>query len=245
MSQPTLLLEGVDKTYPDGTAVLRDIDLSVGRGEFVSLVGPSGCGKSSLLRLTSGLAEVTGGTITCSSDRIAYVFQDATLLPWRDVRGNVELALELDNVDRRERRERVTEAIELVGLAGYEQHLPHQLSGGMRMRVSIARAITLQPELFLFDEPFGALDEMTRTRLNEEILTLFQSEHFAALFVTHSIAEAVYLSTRVVVLSARPGPVEADIAVPFPYPRPQDLRYTPEFAEVAGAVSHALRGVHS
>jgi NitT/TauT family transport system ATP-binding protein len=242
MPQPTLLLEGVDKTYPDGTAVLRDIDLAVGRGEFVSVVGPSGCGKSSLLRLTSGLSDVTGGTITCTSDRIAYVFQDATLLPWRDVRGNVELALELDDVDRRVRRERVAEAIELVGLGGFEKHLPHQLSGGMRMRVSIARAITLKPELFLFDEPFGALDEMTRTRLNEEILSLFRSEQFCALFVTHSITEAVYLSTRVVVLSAGPGPVRADIAVPFDYPRPQELRYTPEFAEISGQVSRSLRG---
>jgi NitT/TauT family transport system ATP-binding protein len=169
------------------------------------------------------------------------VFQDATLLPWRSVLHNVQLPGQLTGMAKDERRKRADAAIERVGLTGFEKHRPAQLSGGMRMRVSIARALTLQPKLFLFDEPFGALDEITRERLNEDLNALFITDPFAGLFVTHSVSEAVFLSTRVLVLSARPGRIVADIEVPLPYPREPRLRYTPEFGEVAATVSAALR----
>jgi NitT/TauT family transport system ATP-binding protein len=169
------------------------------------------------------------------------VFQDATLLPWRSVRANVGLFAELDKMSKVERSRRIAEAIELVGLTGFEKHLPHELSGGMRMRVSLARSLVLDPDVFLFDEPFGALDEITRERLNDELLRMFALRAFAALFITHSVAEAVFLSTRVVVMSGRPGRVVADIAVPFGYPRPPELRYTPDFGALCGEVSQHLR----
>ena len=234
---------GVGRTFPDGTEALRDVDLSVSAGEFVSVVGPSGCGKSTLLRLASGLDHVTSGETRVASSKVGYVFQDPTLLPWRTVRRNVELLAELEHLPRAERRSRVAEAIELVGLSGFEKHRPRSLSGGMRMRTSLARSLVLQPDVFLFDEPFGALDEMTRGRLNDELLQLFADRRFAALFITHSVAEAVFLSTRVVVMSPRPGRIVGDVAVPFHYPREPDLRYSDEFGKVAGEVSELLRDV--
>jgi NitT/TauT family transport system ATP-binding protein len=236
-----LRFAGVSKQYRDGTVALTDADLDVAPGEFVSVVGPSGCGKSTLLRIASGLDRATTGTVDVPADRVGYVFQDATLLPWRTVRANVELFAELDQLGRGERSRRVRDAIELVGLDGFEKHLPHELSGGMRMRASLARSLVLDPDLFLFDEPFGALDEITRERLNDELLRMFRVRSFAALFITHSVAEAVFLSTRVVVMSGRPGRVMADIPVPFEYPRVPDLRYTAEFAALCGEVSHHLR----
>jgi NitT/TauT family transport system ATP-binding protein len=234
----------VDLVFPDGTAALGGVDLTVDRGEFVSIVGPSGCGKSTLLRIASGLESASGGTTDVSTSRIGYVFQDATLLPWRSVQGNVELLAELNRASKVDRTAKAAAAIGLVGLDGFEKHLPKQLSGGMKMRVSLARSLTLDPELFLFDEPFGALDEITRERLNDELLRLFVEQRFAGLFVTHSVSEAVYLSTKVVVMSGRPGSIVARFDVPFPMPRDPDIRFTPEFAELVGDVSHALRKGH-
>ena len=234
----------VAMTFPDGTVALSGVDLTVKRGEFVTVVGPSGCGKSTLLRIASGLESASHGTAKVSTDRIGYVFQDATLLPWRDVTSNVELLAELQGIRKAERATKAQEAIELVGLTGFEKHLPKALSGGMRMRTSLARSLTLDPELFLFDEPFGALDEITRERLNDELLRLFAEKQFAGLFITHSVSEAVYLSTKVVVMSGRPGTIVETFDVPFPMPRDPDIRFTPEFAALVGEVSHALREGH-
>jgi NitT/TauT family transport system ATP-binding protein len=242
----TLLdFENVEMTFPDGTVALRGVDLTVKRGEFVTVVGPSGCGKSTLLRIASGLETASDGTAELNTSRIGYVFQDATLLPWRTVQANVELLAELQWETIAVRRRKAKEAIELVGLTGFEGHLPKQLSGGMRMRTSLARSLTLDPELFLFDEPFGALDEITRERLNDELLRLFTEKQFAGLFITHSVSEAVYLSTRVIVMSGRPGKIVDTFDVPFPMPRDPDIRFTPEFAELVGQVSHALREGHA
>ena len=195
----------VDMRFETGTLALDRVSLSLRTGEFVSVIGPSGCGKSTLLRIASNLTPATGGTVEIRTTKIGYVFQDATLLPWRTVKSNVELFAELRGLPKGERRRRADDAIELVGLSDFADHRPRALSGGMRMRVSLARSLTLEPELFLFDEPFGALDEITRERLNDELLQLYLTQRFTALFVTHSVAEAVFMSTRVVVMSARPG----------------------------------------
>jgi NitT/TauT family transport system ATP-binding protein len=231
-------------TFPDGTIALSGVDLTVRAGEFVTVVGPSGCGKSTLLRIASGLEKASEGTVDIATQRIGYVFQDATLLPWRDVQANVELLAELQWDTKRVRSQKARAAIDLVGLAGFEKHLPKQLSGGMKMRASLARSLTLEPELFLFDEPFGALDEITRERLNDELLSLFAAQQFAGLFITHSVSEAVYLSTRVIVMSGRPGHIVDEFEVPFGMPRDPDIRFTAEFASLVGDVSHALREGH-
>jgi NitT/TauT family transport system permease protein len=236
-----LELVGVRKRYGDGTLALDGVDLAVAPGELVAVVGPSGCGKSTLLRLVAGLEEPSAGTMRVAVGHTGSVFQDATLLPWRRVRGNVELLGELDGVPAGERRERADSAIELVGLTSHAGSLPHTLSGGMRMRASLARALTRDPELFLFDEPFGALDDLTRQQLAAELGELFARRRFAALFVTHSVPEAVYLASRVVVLSPRPGRVLADVAVPFAYPRAPELRYEPAFTEKVAEVAGWLR----
>jgi NitT/TauT family transport system ATP-binding protein len=233
--------QGVGKIFPDGTEAVRDVSLTVGDGQFVAVVGPSGSGKSTLLRLASALTEPTRGTVAVSRGAPGYVFQDPTLLPWRTVEGNVGLIAQLDGVPRKQRRELVADAIHLAGLTGFEHHRPNALSGGMRMRVSLARALTVRPSLFLFDEPFGALDDITRQRLGQEVLRLFEQEHFAGLFVTHSVVEAVWLASRVVVLSARPGRVLAEIEVPFDYPRPAALRFDSAFGHTARTVSEALQ----
>lgn len=230
--------------FPNGTVALSGVDVTVRRGEFVTVVGPSGCGKSTLLRIASGLERASEGTVTVNTDRIGFVFQDATLLAWRDVRRNVELLAELHGVARARRRADAQAAIDLVGLKGFERHLPRQLSGGMRMRTSLARSLTLDPELFLFDEPFGALDEITRERLNDELIKLFVEQQFGGMFITHSVSEAVYLSTKVVVMSGRPGRIVSTFEVPFSMPRDPDVRYTAEFAQLVGEVSHALRDGH-
>ncbi len=242
---PALSFTDVGMRFPDGTEALTGVNLTVKPGEFVTVVGPSGCGKSTLLKIASGLTRSTSGSFAVRSDRLGYVFQDATLLPWRTVRRNVELLAELHGVGKQERARSAREAIELVGLRGFEQHRPRQLSGGMRMRVSLARSLTLSPELFLFDEPFGALDEITRDRLNDELLRLFVSQRFASLFITHSVNEAVYLSTRVLVMSGRPGRIVDDFEIAFAYPRVPELRFTPEFARLAGAVSASLKASHA
>ena len=236
-----LELAGVGRTFADGTAAVRDLDLRVRRGEFVSVVGPSGCGKSTLLRLVSGLEPATVGTVDVSPGRLGYVFQDPTLLPWRTVTRNVELLAELEGIPRAERRRRVERVLELVGLTGFARARPAALSGGMRMRASLARSLVLEPDLFLLDEPFGALDELTRERLNDELVALYSSGAFTAVFVTHSAAEAVFLSSRVVVMSSRPGRIVGEVTVPFPYPRPTHLRFEPEFGHLAARVSDLLR----
>ncbi len=237
-----LEMSGVGRTFTDGTAALTELDLRVRRGEFVSVVGPSGCGKSTLLRLASGLDAPTAGTLGVAPGRLGYVFQDPTLLPWRSVRRNVELLAELEGVPRDERRRRVDRVLRLVGLEGFAKARPAALSGGMRMRASLARSLVLEPELFLLDEPFGALDELTRERMNDELVALFTDRALTVVFVTHSVAEAVFLSGRVAVMSPRPGRIVGEVAVPFPYPRPPGLRFEPEFGRLAARVSALLRG---
>jgi NitT/TauT family transport system ATP-binding protein len=239
-----LAFDRVSMVFPNGTAALQDVSFQVDWGEFVVIVGPSGCGKSTLLRIASGLEKATGGRIRVGATNLGFVFQDATLLPWRTVQANVELLGELHGLDMEDRRKRADEAIDVVGLKGFERNHPKQLSGGMRMRVSLARTLTMKPEVALFDEPFGALDEITRGRLNDELLRLFLLERFAGLFVTHSIPEAVFLASRVVVMSGRPGRVLGEVRVPFDYPRETELRFDPEFAKVAGRVSTLLREGH-
>ena len=240
-NSPSLSFEGVGLTYKDGTETLKDINLKVERDEFVSIVGPSGCGKSTLLKVASGLIDASQGNVVADRDRLGYVFQDATLLPWRTVASNVGLLAELHRIPKIERERRVKEALELVNLTGFADRHPRTLSGGMRMRASLARSLTMEPEVFLFDEPFGALDEITRERLNDELLQLFTTRHFAALFVTHSIYEAVYLSTRVVVMSPRPGRIVAEFKVPFSYPRGPEVRFSAGFAQLASDISSELR----
>lgn len=231
----------VTKVFPDGTEAFEHVTFDLSRGDFVTIVGPSGCGKSTILRVASGLLQASSGRVELNDPNLGYVFQDPTLLAWRTVQRNVELLAELRRFSRERRRRLAAEAIELVGLSGFERHHPARLSGGMRMRVSLARSLTLNPKVFLFDEPFGALDEITRSRLNEELLRLFVHERFSALFITHSIFESVFLSTRVLVMSPRPGRVIAEFEVPFPYPRDTGLRFEREFTELSSEVSSALR----
>ncbi|MGE0881297.1 MAG: ABC transporter ATP-binding protein [Acidimicrobiia bacterium] len=239
---PTALsFRDISMVYGDGTEAIAHASFDVRPGEFVSVVGPSGCGKSTLLRIASGLLKHTGGMVNVDRESVGYVFQDPTLLPWRNVMRNVELLLELHGVSKEERRAAAQKNIDLVGLTGFENHYPKRLSGGMKMRASLARSLARQPKVFLFDEPFGALDEITRERLNDELLKIFVAERFAGLFITHSIQEACFLSTRVLVMSSRPGRITAEFEIPFPYPRRPELRYDPAFAELSGRVSEALK----
>jgi NitT/TauT family transport system ATP-binding protein len=245
---PMVEIENVGKRYGAGRPVLDGINLSVAKGEFVTLIGPSGCGKSTVLKLISGLTPPTSGSIRVDGmapkdarEIVSYIFQDATLLPWRTVEQNVGLGLELERVARPAREQKKAAALDLVGLAHVAKSHPRELSGGMKMRVSIARALTTSPRLLLMDEPFAALDEMSRDRLNEEILRLQAEQKWTAVFVTHSVAEAIFLSTRIVVLVPNPGRVCAEFPVDLPAPRTADLRDTPEFDALAVRVSHALR----
>lgn len=236
-----LAFRGTCLTFPDGTEAVRNADLDVRRGEFVSLIGPSGCGKSTLLRLASGLLEPTAGELNCDHQDIGYVFQDPTLLPWRTVQGNVELFAELHGMPKRERAARAAEALSLVGLTGSESKFPKALSGGMRSRVSIARSLMLRPSLFLFDEPFAAIDEINREHLNDQLIQLFELQRFAGVFVTHSITEACFLASRVIVMTPRPASVFAVVEVPFEYPRRSELRFDKDFVEISKRVSALLR----
>jgi len=240
----SLAFDGVGMVFPDGTEAIRDVSFTVREGEFVTVVGPSGCGKSTLLRIASGLTSSTAGVCKVDRGSIGYVFQDPTLLPWRTVQRNVELNAELHGIPKTERRRRAAETIELVNLVGHESKYPKQLSGGMKMRCSLARSLVLNPKVFLFDEPFGALDEISRERLNDELLRLFAIERFAALFITHSISEAVFLSTRVLVMSQRPGRIIGDYPVPFGAERSRELRFDPAFAELCGRISNDLKDAH-
>jgi NitT/TauT family transport system ATP-binding protein len=226
--------------YPDGTQALLDTSVSVAAGEFVSIVGPSGCGKSTLLRMASGLIANTSGTLS-RTGTVQFVFQDSTLLPWRTVRRNVALNLELQKVDQHVIDERTNSALKLVGLLDSAEKLPRQLSGGMKMRTSLARSLVCEPDLYLFDEPFAALDEFSRERLNVELRSMLSTRNAGSLFVTHSIAEAVFLSHRVLVMSPRPGTIVKEFVIPFGNDRDQELRYSSEFAHVSGEIAQSLR----
>lgn len=240
LTAPTLSMTDVTKDFDTGTRALTGVSLSISQGEFVSVVGPSGCGKSTLLRLASGLEDISYGEMAVEAAVTSFVFQDATLLEWRSAQKNVELVGELAGLPAAERARRSKEALDLVGLSGFENQHPRALSGGMRMRVSIARALVAEPQLALFDEPFGALDEITRLKMQTELQRIFQLKSFAAMFITHSISEAVYLSSRVLVMSGRPGRIVEDIELPWSYPRSPELRYEPEFGRIAGHISQTL-----
>jgi NitT/TauT family transport system ATP-binding protein len=247
---PEIALHGVSKGYRNAALALEKISLSVERGEFVTFLGPSGCGKSTLLKLVSGLSPVSEGQVQVNSmtpenarELMSFIFQDATLLPWRTVEENVGLGLELENAARTLRKERVARMLELVGLDRVAKRYPRQLSGGMKMRVSIARALVSRPRILLMDEPFAALDEMTRDRLNEELLRLYAEQKWTVLFVTHSVAEAVFLSTRIVILASHPGRVAHEVPIDLPWPRTAETRESIAFEEAVTHASRLLRGV--
>ena len=247
---PEIALNSVGKRFRNGAVALSDISLAVERGEFVTFLGPSGCGKSTLLKLIAGLSspsqgriQVNGMTPENARELISFIFQDATLLPWRTVEKNVGLGLELEHAARVVRRERVARMLDLVGLQHVANSYPRQLSGGMKMRVSIARALVSKPRILLMDEPFAALDEMTRDRLNEELLRLHAEQQWTVLFVTHSVSEAVFLSSRVVILAAHPGRVAQEVDVHLAWPRTADTRESLAFEEIVTHVTRLLRGV--
>jgi NitT/TauT family transport system ATP-binding protein len=247
-SVPQIEFDAVVKSYGTGRVVLSGIDLTVAKGEFVTFIGPSGCGKSTVLKLISGLTPASSGAIRIDGmtpknarETISFIFQDATLLPWRTVRDNVLLGLELEHVASDSRKKTAAALLELVRLADVADAYPRELSGGMKMRASIARALATNPRLLLMDEPFAALDEMTRDRLNEELLRLRAEQGWTAVFVTHSVAEAVFLSTRIIVLKPNPGRIQAVFPVDLPFPRTADLHETREFENLVTQVSHSLR----
>lgn len=244
---PSVLLglDGVAKRYQDGTEALSGLDLEVAAQEFVAVLGPSGCGKSTVLRLVAGLLEPSAGAIRWPAGRreVGFVFQEPNLMPWASVFQNVWLPLRLHGRSRVQATPEVSAALALVGLGDWAEAMPHQLSGGMRMRVSIARALVTRPGLMLLDEPFAALDELTRTKLDQELLRLWARERWTVLFVTHSVFEAVFLATRIVVMRNRPGAVAADIAVDLPFPRVPELRLDPAYQRLCLQVSAELQRV--
>jgi NitT/TauT family transport system ATP-binding protein len=247
-AQTLVALRGVDKRFPSGTLALKGFDLDVREGEFVSLLGPSGCGKSTALRIIAGLSGPTAGAVEWSppqtpmpgESRIGFVFQEPTLMPWTNVFNNVLLPLKLKGLNAENARGRVVAALDRVGLKDFGRAYPRELSGGMRMRVSIARALVTEPALLLMDEPFAALDEITRFKLNNDLLQLWQTLRTTVVFVTHSVFESVYLSSRIVVMAARPGRVFTELAVNAPYPRNQDFRTSAEYAAFCRRTSDAL-----
>jgi NitT/TauT family transport system ATP-binding protein len=235
-------LRGVSKRFGSGVQALGAVDFALRPAEFVSIVGPSGCGKSTLLRIVAGLvAPSTGSCARSNTSETAFVFQEAALLPWRTVEKNAQLAMELEGYAADDYRPRALEALQLVGLAGFEKAYPHQLSGGMRMRLSLARALALRPGLLLLDEPLAAVDELTRDVLQEELSALWSQAGFTGVLVTHNVHEAVFLSNRVIVMSPRPGRILEVIDVPFAFPRAPELRASADFAELTGRVTAALR----
>ncbi len=239
---PAITLNGAGKRYPTGTVALAPLHLSIAAGSFVSLVGPSGCGKSTLLRLIAGLLEPTTGSLDSHATGLGFVFQEATLMPWATAADNVALPLRLLGTPLAESRVRVANALDRVGLGPFAASYPHELSGGMQMRVSIARAIVTEPRLLLMDEPFAALDEFTRFRLNDDLLALWQKNRWTVVFVTHAIREAVFLSQRIVVMSQRPGRVVADLPVDLPPQRDTALRLSHAFADQCLRVETLLHG---
>ncbi|MFO1149829.1 MAG: ABC transporter ATP-binding protein [Alsobacter sp.] len=254
---PVISARGLSLTYDTGDGAvqaLSNVELDIAPGEFVSLIGPSGCGKTTLLRVIADLETPTGGSITVNGvsphearlkRSYGYVFQAPALYPWRTIARNVSLPLEIMGYPKAERAARVARNLELVNLSGFERKFPWQLSGGMQQRASIARALSFDPHLLLMDEPFGALDEIVRDKLNEQLLKLWDLTKKTVVFVTHSIPEAVFLSTRIVVMSPRPGRIQDVIACNFPRDRTLDIRETPEFLEIANRVRQGLREGHS
>ena len=250
-SRALLQLADVSKTFSNKTRALEGVDLTVRPGEFLTLLGPSGCGKSTLLKMIAGLSAPTTDTIdwpTSTYDALGepdrslgFVFQEPTLLPWRTVFDNVYLPLMLGGARRRDVRERIFEVLTQVGLTRFADAYPRELSGGMKMRVSVARAMVTNPRILLMDEPFAALDEITRTKLNNDLLQLFAKNNLTVIFVTHSVYESVYLSSRIVVMSARPGRMSAEIAIAAPYPRNEDFRVSPLYNDYCRRASEALR----
>jgi NitT/TauT family transport system ATP-binding protein len=247
---PVVEILSADKVYADGTRALHPVDLAIRPGEFVTLLGPSGCGKSTLLKMIANLIAPSDGRLHWwrqgfervgePGRKLVMVFQDATLMPWARVQKNVRLPLDLVGAPRADADARVADALALVGLTGFEQHYPRQLSGGMQMRASIARALVTDPNLLLMDEPFGALDEITRNRLDADLIQLWWKKQLTVVFVTHSIYEAVFLSTRVVVMSARPGRLLKEVAIGEPHPRTDAFRVTQKFAAYAKELSELL-----
>jgi NitT/TauT family transport system ATP-binding protein len=248
--RPLISLAGVGKTYRGGTLALADVNLTIGDGEFISILGPSGCGKSTLLRMIAGLGGITGGTIDWPQSRyeasgepirdLGFVFQEPTLMPWATVFNNIYLPLKLNGVSRREAKTRIDDVIAMVGLEKFADAYPRQLSGGMKMRVSIARALVVRPRVMMLDEPFAALDEITRFRLNNDLLRLWQDQKWTVLFVTHSVFESVYLSNRIIVMSARPGRIIADLSISAPYPRGEAFRMSSDYNEFCRMTSNEL-----
>jgi len=251
-SIPEILFRDVTKRFrATDPLVIQGIDLTIERGEFVTLLGPSGCGKSTILKLVAGLEPITSGQIQVNGLEprnarrlISFVFQEATLLPWRTVERNVALSLELEARSREDALQTTGRLLELVGLTNVTQSYPRALSGGQKMRVSIARALATKPRLLLMDEPFAALDEINRDHMNEEILRLREAGNWTVLFVTHSVAEAIFLSSRVVILSPHPGRIAHIISVDLPYPRTASMRETPEFDTLVNQASRLLREAH-
>ena len=249
-STPAVEVLSAEKTYPNGTQALLPVDLTIEEGDFVTLLGPSGCGKSTLLKMVAGLLEPTDGRLHLwrkpvaqldeSGKKMAFVFQSPTLMPWASVQTNVRLPLDLAGVPRADADARVTEALALVGLSKFANALPRALSGGMQMRVSIARGLVTQPDLLLMDEPFGALDEITRHKLYADLLDLWRKKKLTVIFVTHSIHEAVFLSSRVVMMAARPGRVVEEFRIDAPYPRTADFMVSPEFSRYAKLLQDSL-----
>jgi NitT/TauT family transport system ATP-binding protein len=242
---PLVSLNGVDKTYSNGVVALKGLDLAVREGEFLSLLGPSGCGKSTVLRLISGLGDISAGSIEwadhhASAERgdIGFVFQEPTLMPWSNVFNNIYLPLRVRGMSRTDAAPRVGKAMEQVGLAGFSAAYPRELSGGMRMRVSIARALVAEPQILLMDEPFAALDEITRFKLNDDLLGLWASQRWTVVFVTHSVFESVYLSTRILVMSARPGRVSSEVSIDLK--KDSSFRTSAAYAEQCRTVSARL-----
>ena len=250
-SRPLVYIRNVSKQFANGTVAIRGVDLDLRDGEFVSLLGPSGCGKSTLLRIIAGLGAPSAGIVewpTSSHDAageaqpdLGFVFQDPTLMPWSNALRNTMLPLTLAGVSNSEAEARAAEMLALVGLKGFETSYPRELSGGMKMRVSIARALVTHPKILLMDEPFAALDEITRHKLNDDLLGLWRQNRFTAVFVTHSVFESVYLSQRIVVMAARPGRVMAEVANEAPYPRDALFRTSAEYAHLCRVASETLK----
>jgi NitT/TauT family transport system ATP-binding protein len=251
IKRPLIRIEGVSKIYQNGTLALADVNLEVRSGEFLSLLGPSGCGKSTLLRMIAGLGAPSSGTIDWPQARydvsgepersLGFVFQEPTLMPWATVFDNVYLPLRIAGVSRRDASPRIGEVIRMVGLEKFARHYPRELSGGMKMRVSIARALAVKPRVLLMDEPFAALDEITRFRLNNDLLALWQEQQWTVIFVTHSVYESVYLSSRIAVMNARPGRIMTELAIEAPYPRNDAFRTSAIYNEFCRVTSAELK----